>query len=215
MIRLPVFLRRPRNPLVYGLLWLPYIAAYQLANRFPVFPPRELPFTALDQTIPFLPELLPLYVAYIPFFWWTGARSEDDATLNRFFYSSHFQLLICLAVYLLFPVKMPRELFYPTDPTGWADTFWRWFDGPNNCLPSLHAANCLLFIQFNWQRPFPLLHTVVALAIIASTVLVKQHYVVDLLAGALVFLTASLLLGRLHVYEREAVPMTEQIATGG
>lgn len=201
MIRLPLVLRRPKSRLTYGLIWLPYICFYQLINRFPVFEPRELPMTASDQAVPFVPELLPVYVAYIPFFWWTGARSENDETATRFFYATHFQLFVCAAVWLLYPVTMPRDLFYAADLYNWADAFWRWFDGPNNCLPSLHAANCLLFIQFNWNRPSCWLHTAVAAAIIASTVLVKQHYLIDLAAGAVVSLAARALLARLELTE--------------
>jgi membrane-associated phospholipid phosphatase len=198
-IRLPLVLRRPRYRITYAAIWLPYIALYQIINRFPLFEPRELPLTTLDQAIPFIPALLPLYVAYIPFFWWTGARSEDDDTATRFFYATHLQLLLCATVWVLFPVTMPRDLFYSPSVYNWADMFWRWFDAPNNCLPSLHAANCLLFIRFNWQRPLRVIHTLVALSIIASTVIVKQHYVVDAVAGALVFLVACAFLERLRL----------------
>jgi len=186
---------------MYGLLWTPYIAVYQVINRYPVFAPRELAMTWLDRAVPFVPEFLPLYVSYILFFWWTAARSEDDRTATRFFYATHFQLIVCAAVWILFPVAMPRERFYTAAAYNWADAFWRWFDAPNNCLPSLHAANCLLFVQFNWNRPSRGVHTAFALAIIASTVLVKQHYVVDLAAGFLVYAAARAFLSRLRVTE--------------
>ena len=202
MIRLPLILRRPKYRATYALIWLPYIGLYQLINRFPLFEPSLLPMTPLDQAVPFLPELLPLYVAYIPFFWWTGARSEDDETATRFFYATHVQLLICASIWLLFPVTMPREMFYGASSHNWADTFWRWFDAPNNCLPSLHAANGLMFIRFNWNRQARWIHTFVALAIIASTVIVKQHYVVDLFAGAAVYAVAATFLRRLVIHQK-------------
>ena len=199
MIRLPLILRRPKYRLTYAVIWLPYIAFYQLINRFPVFEPHTLPTTALDDLLPFVPALLPLYVAYIPFFWWTGARSEDDETATRFFYATHLQLAVSAIVWVLFPVMMPREPFYGAAALSWVDAFWRWFDAPNNCLPSLHAANCLLFIQFNWQRRWRWLHTLLAGGIIASTVLVKQHYAIDVLAGALVYLGSVEFLKRLQL----------------
>src|SRR6185369_6327627 len=93
MIRLPLILKRPRHRITYALIWLPYICLYQLINRFPLFEPQALAMTPLEKAIPFVPELLPLYVAYIPFYWWTGARSEDDETATRFFYATHLQLL--------------------------------------------------------------------------------------------------------------------------
>lgn len=202
MIRLPSLLQMPRSwavRLLYGLLWLPYIAIYQLVNRFPVFEPTSLPLSIADRMIPFLPSMLPVYVCYLPFYWWTGARSEDDETLNRFFYASHFQLLVCCVVWVLFPVTMPREEFYSVASYSWADTFWRWFDAPNNCLPSLHTANCLLFARFNWNRPQRWLHVAISSTIIASTVLVKQHYVLDLFAGAIVYGLAVAFLSQVTV----------------
>jgi len=208
MIRLPVLLRRQKSRFVYGLLWLPYIAFYQVVNRFPVFEPVELPMTALDRAVPFVPELLPLYVSYIPFYWWTVSRSEDDEAATRIFVATHFQLLVSSIVWIVFPVVMPREVFYSAEVYGWADSFWRWFHAPNNCLPSLHAANGLLFIRFNWRRPMRRLHTSVALAIVASTVLVKQHYVVDVAAGFLVYALTESLLRRVEIHPRHNEPGT-------
>lgn len=217
MIRLPILLRRQDHKLVYGLLWLPYILLYQLVNRVPIFEPSVLPMSALDRAIPFVPGLLPVYVSYIPFYWWTVARSEDDETATRILYATHLQLFLAVIVWVLFPVSMPRDLFYREAAYGWADAFWRWFDAPNNCLPSLHAANGLLFILFNWKRPGRVLHTLIAVAIIASTVFVKQHYVVDLVGGALLFLVARLFLERLELYEpsASAVPSEIRESDGG
>ncbi len=203
-MRLPFAIRRQTSFLGYGPIWLPYIAVYQLTNRFPLFEPSVLPFTAVDKFVPFAPELLPIYLAYIPFFWWTVARSEDDAAATRIFYATHFQLLVAAAVWVACPVTMPRDLFYGSASYGWADAFWRWFDGPNNCLPSLHAANCLLFMQLNWRRSRRGLHTAASIAIIGSTLVVKQHYAVDLLAGAALYLATAALLARAKLGETVA-----------
>ena len=198
-IRLPPIIRRYEWSLVYLLVWLPYIAIYQLLNRFPVREPIELSFTWADTVVPFTPSLLPLYVGYLPFYFWTVARAENDREANRVFYGTHLQLLLSVPVFLLFPVRMPRELFYGAELYGWADVFWRWFDAPNNCLPSLHASNCMLLMQLNWRRPGRLPATALALAIIASTVFVKQHYVVDVIAGGGVYVVARAFLARLEV----------------
>lgn len=248
-MHLPLLLRRRSGSLWYLLYWAPYIALYQLSNRFLLVAPRELALTTLDRSIPFLPELLPLYVAYIPFFWWTVASARDDAELNRIFYATHFQLLICLPLFVLFPVCMPRDLFYGALAYNWADVFWRWFDAPNNCLPSLHAANCLLLARMYRDRlwrlasdasargpnaaaghgahvgdePFGAIgldtaarwaarvHTTIAFAIVASTVLVKQHYTIDLVAGAFVYLAAMAFLDRLEL----TAPVVPSLASDG
>jgi membrane-associated phospholipid phosphatase len=138
-------------------------------------------------------------VAYLPLYWWTVARLEDDEAVNRIFYAAHLQLLLSLPVFLLFPVRMPRELFYGPAVYNWADAFWRWFDAPNNCFPSLHMSSCLLLLQVNWARPHRWLSAPLLLGVIASTVLVKQHYVVDLVGGAGVYAVSRWFLNRLEI----------------
>jgi hypothetical protein len=195
----PALIRRPRWAVGYVALWAPYIAIYQLTNRFPVRTPVTLELSWADQLIPFAPQFLPLYVAYIPFFFWTVARSRDDREVNRIFYATYLQLLLSVPWFVLWPVAMPRHLFYGSELFGWADAFWRWFDGPNNCFPSLHASNCLLFIELNWARRRRWRHALVGAGIIAAALLVKQHYVVDMLAGAAVYLASSWMLARVEI----------------
>src|SRR4029078_4808523 len=101
------------------------------------------------------------------------SRWEDDVSANRIFTGTHLQLLLSVPFFLLLPVAMPRHQFYGAEVYGWADSFWRWFDGPNNCFPSLHASNCLLFIDFNRARRYRHMSTVVGMLVIASTVFVK------------------------------------------
>lgn len=204
---------------MYFLYWAPFIATYQLVNRWPLLAPRELPYSWVDQLIPFVPALLPLYVAYIPFYWWTVARLENDREVNRIFYASHVQLLLSVPFFVLFPVQMPRDLFYGAEAYGWADAFWRWFDAPNNCFPSLHVSNCLLLLTFNWPRPYRWLHTALGVGVIASTVLVKQHYAVDLAGGALVYVASRWFLARLEITGLSAdgwvVAHTRQVRADG
>jgi membrane-associated phospholipid phosphatase len=216
-IDLPIVLRRSRIPRFYPAFWLPYIVVYQVINRFPLFEPQTLPMLLVDRSTPFIPGLLPLYIAYIPFFWWTAGRSEDDRTLSRFFYATHLQLLLCSLVWVSFPVTMPRALFYDANAYNWADAFWRWFDGPNNCFPSLHAANCFLFIYFNWNRSWRWPTTLFALAIILSTILVKQHYVVDAFAGFIVYAISVALLRNVSLVdvEPERSPFRLDAEAGG
>lgn len=186
-LALPPLVRWSPNPLRYLLYWIPFIVTYQLVNRWPLVPPRELPLTALDRLVPFVPELLPLYVAYLPFYWWTVARARTDREVNELFYATHALLLLSLPWFVFCPVRMPLEQFYAPTPHNWADALWRWFDAPQNCFPSLHVSSCLLFLEVNWRRPGRVPASLVALAIAASTVLVKQHYVLDVLGGMVAY----------------------------
>lgn len=197
--RLPPVIAHQRFKPTYLAIWMPYILAYQIVNRYPLFEPTTLPFSQLDRVIPFVPQLLPVYVGYLVYYFWTVARMENDREVNRAFYGTHLQLFLSLPVFVFFPVTMPRDLFYIGQTYNWADVFWRWFDAPNNCIPSLHAANIMLLMQLNWHLPRRWFSVATGAAIITSTVFVKQHYVVDVVAGALVYLAARGFLARLEI----------------
>jgi membrane-associated phospholipid phosphatase len=197
--RLRAFVRRPRTPLLYLVYWVPFIACYQLVNRFPMLEPRELPLSWVDRALPFVPALLPLYVAYLPLYWATVARSENDREASRIFYGAHVQLLLSLPFFVLLPTRMPLEQFYGPEPYNWADALWRWFDAPNNCFPSLHTSNALLLLHFNWRRSHRWAWAAASIGVVASTVLVKQHYVADVAGGALVYFASRWFLARLEI----------------
>jgi membrane-associated phospholipid phosphatase len=175
------------------------VAIYQLSNRFPLFSPHELSYGAIDQAVPFVPVFMAIYLLYFPLFWWTGIRSETDEAAVRFVYAAYFQLFVCALIFIMCPVRMPAGLFPDAAVAGWGASFWYWFDGPNNCLPSLHAANGLLFLHFNWNRPARWIHSAIAIGIVVSTVFVKQHYVVDVVAGAGVYLVSAAALSRVRI----------------
>jgi len=203
-IRLPLLFQRPKNPLKYLVYFVPYVAVYELTNRFPVFAPRELGYGAIDQWLPFVPVFMLVYLLYFPLFWWTGIRSESDVAATRITYAAYFQLVVAAVVFVVFPVRMPQEFLPVTASAGWGASLWHWFDGPNNCLPSLHAANGLLFLQFNWNRPARLVHSILSIGVVVSTVFVKQHYVIDVAAGALLYVITALLLSRLTIVVPES-----------
>jgi PAP2 superfamily protein len=208
-IRLPRVIWRSPTGLTYFVFWAPFIAIYQIVNRWPVFAPRVLPVTWFDAGIPFVPWFFPVYVGYIPLYWWTVARSENDTEANRIFYASYFQLLLSVPFFVLLPVSMPPGLIHHGDPYNWADAAWRWFDAPNNCFPSLHVSNALLLLQFNWRRRFRWLHALASVAVVVSTVLVKQHYVADVWGGVAVYVASRWFLTRLEIAAPRVVGRAE------
>jgi membrane-associated phospholipid phosphatase len=152
--------------------------------------------------IPFVPSVMPFYLMYFPLFWWTGIRSQNDEEAVRITYAAYFQLIVCASIFVAYPVHMPHAFFPDAASAGWGASFWYWFDGPNNCFPSLHAANGLLFLHFNWNRPARLIHSAIALGIVLSTVFVKQHYVIDIVAGGAVYLLSVAVLARVQIGDR-------------
>lgn len=182
------FIGKQKHFLTYYIIWAPYILIYVLTNRFPILEPKQLPLTWLDQQIPFLPFMIPIYVSYLVYAFVVIARSREDREVNEIFYITHVQLLISLLFFITYPVTFPRESYYDGDAvTQLFYRFWLWFDAPNNCFPSLHTANCSLAIHYSLNKPHRILFVGWGLLIIIGTLVCKQHYIVDVLGGFVVY----------------------------
>lgn len=98
-------------------------------------------------------------------------------------------ILTCFVIFLVFPVRMN---FRPEAGVGqgWIMemvSFYFWFDKPYNLFPSMHLA-ASFFSAFYCMRKGRLLGWItMAMAILVgvSVVLVKQHYIMDVVAGFL------------------------------
>jgi membrane-associated phospholipid phosphatase len=81
-------------------------------------------------------------------------------------------------LFLLFPTAIPRSsllrLIYRLDSGG-------------NCIPSLHAASALLTtcLLYHLDAPHPWLGILCTLAISLAALAIRQHYLLDILAGYL------------------------------
>lgn len=171
----------------------------------------------LDSLIPFLPWTASIYFgSYL--FWvshYLFCARQIRPHAYRFFCADLVGKLICLIIFLLFPTETERPLI---GGDGLWDMVMRLLylkDSPVNLLPSIHCFNswlCYIGIRSNKQVPiiYRLASCLIALAIFISTLTTKQHYIIDVLAGAalaeLSYGLASLSAVR-RVYER----ITQQI----
>ena len=101
--------------------------------------------------------------------------------------------IISFIIFLLIPAKVVRPVVIDGFFAWVLNTFWTYFDLPYNSLPSLHislsfAAAYLMRKHLNFVY---LLLWVLLIAI--STILTKQHYILDIVTGlALSILVLSL-----------------------
>lgn len=174
-------------------LTLFFCVPYFTLQRLTLFPARTLPLSAIDRAIDFDPRWVWVYqsvyllLAIVP--WMVTTRAE----LRQ--YARGFLLLsgVGFAFFLLLPVRGPRP---DIESANLMFRILQWYDGPLNCLPSLHvglAAYTVLFgarllrdrttvsgrlavVSLAW-----LWATLIAYAALAT----KQHYAIDLPAGAL------------------------------
>ncbi len=181
-------IKKQKYFLSYYLIWLPFILVYQLTNRIHFIEPKNLSMTGLDQTIPFLPWTIPVYISYLVYTFIVISRSHDDEEVKDIFILTHIQLGLSALVFIFYPVSFPREAYYYSNSvTSGFNSFWIWFDAPNNCLPSLHTILSLTAIKYSWNKPKAWLYCSWGILIILSTLTCKQHYVVDIIAGFIVY----------------------------
>lgn len=148
--------------------------------------------TPVDDAIPFVPEAMLGYaLAYVVpvALLWVTQTAEGMRLMQR----------ACLLAYAMaapFFVLMPvRDADPPLPGDSWAERLLEWnraADLTKNAFPSMHVGLAVLLALIGFRRSAAWGWSLLACAgvIAASTLLVKQHYIVDIPAGALVALAA-------------------------
>ncbi len=144
----------------------------------------------LDASIPFTSGWIWIYLLYYPFCFlplFLKEVRDDPDTFTRTIMAFGLQFGVSFSIFLLWPLRMS----HPELPAGInGDILRRMYacDLGFNSFPSLHLANVafvsLLFLRQRGSRIGTSVGMIAAL-IGASALLVKQHFVVDVLAGIL------------------------------
>jgi membrane-associated phospholipid phosphatase len=192
---MPVFRSLPRLALAAAFTVVACAFMYYLPQRWHVGSPSLLPFTWVDRALPFWPLSGLVYFAVFGLLAATFAALRSFEAATRFLYATLLAQCVGMAVFVLWPTLYPREAFaLPADAGPLATAlvdFCRGADRPVNCLPSLHVSTvviCLATLRhctLGGRRAMPqLLGLLAGLAMSASTLTFKQHYLVDALTGA-------------------------------
>ena len=107
----------------------------------------------------------------------------------------------CLLFFVLLPTTMERPEVVGTSVFYWLVKFIYHVDAPVNLFPSIHCLEswCCIHAAFemkkvpNWYKGVTV---VMSLGVFASTLLVKQHVLLDMFGGIAVFEAGLLLAGR-------------------
>lgn len=176
----------------FGLYALSYFFMAHLAEN------RETYSVMLsfEQNIPFVPFFAIFYlsfyiIAFLPFF-----LIKDVKALRKVAACYLPASLACCIIYLLFPVEMVRQTIIPHNFWEQLVKFIYFIDQPYNCFPSLHVFSSFMsgFAIWLFDRKKGAFILLWAGMIAISTLFVKQHYVLDIIAGFLVALICYLIL---------------------
>lgn len=149
--------------------------------------PEVLRPSWLDRLIPVLPAAIWVYLSVIPL---TALALwlPDRTTRWRIVVAAVFICILAGTVFLLYPTTIPRLEPLASGLTGF---LWRSLyvlDTTNNAFPSLHAAFAMIAAAVLWRSgPFHRrIGALWSLAVLGSALAIKQHFVIDLLAGIVV-----------------------------
>lgn len=162
---------------------------YSIPNHLTARTPQTLPLTVVDRLVPFVPEAIWIYLSAYVLVILSFLMRRTTASSSRAIYAFATVTLLGTSVHFFYPTTFDRASF-PILPqldalsrTG----MWllRSLDSPASCLPSLHVALAVLaaLLHVHRRRRFVPM-ALWASAIAVSTLLTKQHYLIDVLAGA-------------------------------
>lgn len=149
--------------------------------------------TSLDKLIPLRTEWIIIYVlAYLQ--WAIGfivAARERKSICYKFFSAEMLAKFICLICFLVIPVTIQRPEITGDAPWDYLTRLIYTIDAPESLCPSIHCLEsyaCFRGALLSEKMPkwYAWATGGFALLVFASTVLVKQHFIIDVFAGIIV-----------------------------
>lgn len=169
-----------------------FTAIYLLLQWITLFTVTPVKSTGIDRMIPFVPGAVYLYESLwlmMPIGLWL-MRSKDE--LGRYAKSFFLISLVSFSFFLFFPTSCPR----PQDLQNVNSVYGALIriDRDLNAFPSLHVALAVfcgacchgMFFRRGWRSAIGWFTWAWVFGIIVSTLLTKQHGVIDALGGAVV-----------------------------
>ena len=185
-----------KYPLMISVLYLIfYLSVFRWLEMNVV--PKYIIHCKLDELIPFQEEFIIPYVFWYfyvigTFIWFSRRSWEDYAKLCLMIFSG---LTVCLAIYYIFPTGLNLRLAFNPHETGFLYNmvgFLRLIDTPTNVCPSIHVMNTVMIFQaicslddLKYRKAAIAVHFVIMILICASTVMLDQHSVIDIVCGVM------------------------------
>ncbi len=173
---------------ISSFMWIFFLGYFQTL-RHPVYPVFEMPTTALDALVSFQPAAL---AAYASLWVYVGVAPGLLLRLRELVVYGLWAAAMCgcgLLIFHFWPTAVPPPDVEVSRYPGFA--MLQGVDAAGNACPSLHVA-AAVFTAIWVERlmrivgapaPLRLLNLVWMLAIVWSTVAIRQHVVLDAVAG--------------------------------
>ena len=172
----------------FGAVFLVYALYFPLTQYTLSLEPVGIA-TSLDNAISLSPVWIVAYAMIYPAAILPIFVVKDPLVFRRVMMAYIGLELIAMLLFIVCPVHMTIrpaiDSIVGTDFFSWGLRVCFWADHPTCCFPSLHVATAVLSAFSCWRvdRRIGVGAGVVALLISASTLLIKQHFIYDVIAG--------------------------------
>jgi membrane-associated phospholipid phosphatase len=173
-----------------AVIWVFFILYFELLSN-PTRPATVMPLTAIDHLLPLQP---PLIFAYFSLWVYVGIAPGVQWRFLPLFVYGLWAMALCvtgLALFYFFPTEVPHFIRHHADFPGFG--LLRGIDAAGNACPSMHVA-AAVFSAWGLHDVLRRVRTPAVwryanglwcLAIVYSTLAVKQHVLLDVVAGGL------------------------------
>lgn len=166
-----------------------FVAYFRLLNH-PLFPVAVMPLVAADRLVPFWPETLPLYLSLWVYVSLAPALLVNRVELASYGIAAVVLSVIGLGIFFFWPTAVPPPVVDWSQHPHFA--FLKTIDAAGNACPSLHVAFAVftaiwferLLREMGAGGSVRALNCLWCLGILYSTMAVRQHVALDVLAGA-------------------------------
>lgn len=192
-----------RNWFFFGIGY--FVAGYMLVNWISQFRSYYIDVSVpWDYSIPFIPVFIfgytLVYLSVVLLYFTMKDMQEFRRTIVAY--------LLITTVHYIFFLLFPVKLDFRADFSGLsglsveATKLYYFIDKPYNCFPSLHVAYSTLAVMCSWKNHhfMRIVFLVMAVIVAISVVFVKQHYMLDVVTGALSGILLYLLTAKTEKY---------------
>jgi len=173
----------PISNIFYKILNTPERGVYSLSTEF-------------DSKLPFIKEFIIPYIIWYPFIFilLIYIFYKDKRIYFRTLISLNLGLIICYVIFYFYQTTVIRPEVNETDIFSSSVKIIFSNDSPYNCFPSVHVITTYIVmkgVQATTDNKLVLkIVNIIGILIIISTQFVKQHVILDLLAGMILGETA-------------------------
>jgi len=186
-----------KNTVFLAIYYFIAIILYEIIAELTFPRAQSVFYTPIDNMIPFISIFVIFYVfIFYPFVLYTLGYFAyiKPEKFDRFFLAIIIMYVLSYLTYLIYPVRMNRpDLSDASDFLSKVMYNYYQEDLPVNCFPSLHASNSTLMAYFlsKENKRLSIVFWLIAIAVMISTLFVRQHVIVDEITGFLVAIFAA------------------------